>query len=292
MSWKNLVYAGMFCALLAVPAMAQPTITIDLVRDGGGLPMLDSNGDWQWVVQVVPDENMFTDPADDNPDRGTGGSVALEGGVIASDAALLGAVPVAANFPEDNPGAAITGVTAAGPGVTTDGNTLTAFLGSEFFNDNDADPNTDEPRDAVIITTEGPSTDGTLGSTLDLVGAHGGGARVAQAAQNFDGNTLTIRAEPLAGDFDLSGGVGGLDLAALADNFNLTGNWHEGDATGDGNIGGLDLAALADNFNLNQAVISFPGSGAGLGGGSSIPEPSSLMLIVLGGMLAALRFRR
>ncbi len=52
MSWKSFVTAGLLCAL-ASPVFAQPTLNIDLLRTGGGTPILDSNGDWQWVVTVT-----------------------------------------------------------------------------------------------------------------------------------------------------------------------------------------------------------------------------------------------
>ena len=39
MSWKSIVIAGLLC-VVASPAFAAPTLTVDLVRSGG-VPVLD-----------------------------------------------------------------------------------------------------------------------------------------------------------------------------------------------------------------------------------------------------------
>lgn len=128
----------------------------------------------------------------------------------------------------------------------------------------------------------------------------------------------------LPGDANLDGTVNGLDLSALAANWQ-TGDatWQDGDFNGDGIVNGLDLSILAQNWvsPLSAGGVSFDeqglnatahssdqlvatcccascliisgstmsGDGAGLGG---IPEPGAAALLLGGASVSLLRRTR
>lgn len=46
MSLKNILCVAALAAVTASPALAQPTLSVDLVRNGSGIAQLDANGDW------------------------------------------------------------------------------------------------------------------------------------------------------------------------------------------------------------------------------------------------------
>lgn len=98
------------------------------------------------------------------------------------------------------------------------------------------------------------------------------------------------------GDANLDGVINGLDLSALASNWQDTTGWAGGDFNGDDFVNGLDLSLLAANWQF--VAGSFGGGGVtfndaqvtgSLGG---IPEPGSGVLLVLGAALLARRRRR
>jgi len=77
-------------------------------------------------------------------------------------------------------------------------------------------------------------------------------------------------AEQIPGDTDGNDRVDETDLATLADNWGQSGGWAEGDFTGDGLVGPADAAILAANW----------GYGTGEQTGSSVPEPSTPVLLL------------
>jgi len=77
--------------------------------------------------------------------------------------------------------------------------------------------------------------------------------------------------------------VSTLDINELVPNFNGTGNWRGGDFTGDGNVNTLDINALVPFFNKSY------GSGGGVSG---VPEPSSVVLLLMAAMGMATAWRR
>ena len=280
MSWKNLASVAV-CALLASPALALPSLQIE----SGGL---DGNGDWVWNVSVTPEASFFVD----NPPNGVGGSIAVELGLTASGGSnLVGTPTTTANIEEENPGNHIFGWeveedTDPGAGVNMqpvglqvgtlagDTNEIFAALGTTYFTSGGA-------KQILTITTEGPSTAGSLTSSIDLNAL----SIIAQNDPNSTDDTSSFAAGSAsrtaqAADANLDGTVDGLDLSALATNFGTGNSWNEADFNGDGNVDGLDLSALATNFGAsggsNTPLNSVP-SGAGAGSGA-IPEPASIVL--------------
>jgi hypothetical protein len=78
------------------------------------------------------------------------------------------------------------------------------------------------------------------------------------------------------GDANLDGKVDVGDLSILLANYDRTGaTWGQGDFTGDGAVNVSDLSILLTNYDKTAS--------AGL---SAVPEPSMLVLVALGGVLA------
>ena len=80
------------------------------------------------------------------------------------------------------------------------------------------------------------------------------------------------------GDLDGDGSVGFLDFLGLANNFGTEGDYTSGDIDCSGDVGFLDFLALANQFGATAAEAA------------SVPEPSSLTLLMLG--LLAISKRR
>jgi len=80
--------------------------------------------------------------------------------------------------------------------------------------------------------------------------------------------------EPIANaDFDMSGLVDGADFLAWQQNAGGAGGLAQGDANGDGNINDADLAIWETQYG---------GPGGSLASLSTVPEPSALVLLLLG----------
>jgi hypothetical protein len=273
---------------------------------------LDASGNWIWNVTITP--------------TASGTPLAAELGFreTVTGAQLLSAAKNAATWDNDNPGTQIfnwetlvdvnpdPGVTNMRPvGVQTNcaaGCTVNNSLDEVFSALGSIDLTAGTAVQYLTITTAGPTVANPT-STLAVLGKYGTGGtngRIAEitgtTATNYSNFTGSATRTAFAGDANLSGGVTGADLATLASNFGKAGNfnWGHGDFNGStggtGEISGADLATLAANFGKSGGV-STPltvngvagGAGAGLDGGSAVPEPASIALCGLA-VLAGLGF--
>jgi len=124
-----------------------------------------------------------------------------------------------------------------------------------------------------LVIPDGQTVDVTVSLTKYLGGS---------SAQKFAPVSLSIYS-PWDGDANLDGKVDGIDVAKVALNWqksNMT--WQDGDFSGDGVVNGVDVSMLA--LNWQKGVT---------GGAAAIPEPSTVVMLVLGALcLVGYRMRK
>jgi hypothetical protein len=284
MSWTKSICYFAFCALLAAPAMAAPTLSV--TRSPG----VSATGGIQWTVGVTPDTAMFSDPAD-APDRGLGGATGIDVGFTLTGRDAATAVKNATNFDTDTPGNSTFGdETADGEGdfvgvqIGSNASNVYAGLGSVFFTSGGV-------KNALTIGTT-PINTANLTSTIAWGGAYNatGDAGTTHGIIAQDGAHFGVSGSSsftaLIGDVNLDGVVNGTDLGILSGNWLLTSrHWGQGNFNGqtDNVVNGTDLGILSGNW-----LATSPGSLAS--GAVAIPEPSTLMIVGLG--LAGLAYAR
>jgi autotransporter-associated beta strand protein len=106
----------------------------------------------------------------------------------------------------------------------------------------------------------------------------------------------------LSGDLNLDGSVDFLDLAKLAQSYNVTDGtrrWATGDVNYDGNTDFLDLAKMAQNYNTALAAPAVPGASVEFQADlarafAAVPEPGTISVLGIGALalLARRRNRR
>ena len=98
--------------------------------------------------------------------------------------------------------------------------------------------------------------------------------------EGFDTTTLTLTA-PLGGDANLDGSVNVSDLAVLAAHYrkNYSG-WANADFNGDGVVDVKDLAILAANYRQTSGGPSLDQAEAMFGLPQTVPEPSTVVMLV------------
>jgi autotransporter-associated beta strand protein len=116
-----------------------------------------------------------------------------------------------------------------------------------------------------------------------------------------DKNTVVAR-YTLSGDLNLDGSVDFLDLAKLAQSYNVTDGtrqWSTGDVNYDGNTDFLDLAKMAQNYNTALGAPAVPGASVDFNADlarafAAVPEPGTISILGIGAvaLLARRRNRR
>jgi hypothetical protein len=135
------------------------------------------------------------------------------------------------------------------------------------------------------------------GITSSFVAAHTTNTTVAcDLAQNISTTPFTwfgqtvnsgdvLVLPTLIGDVNMDGQVDSEDYFALTPNLGATGRtWGSGDLNGDGTVNSLDYYALTANLGKTVAGQS-PNIAQPNGGATVTPEPASLVLLALSGLL-------
>lgn len=299
MTMKSIVSAGLMLALVASSAVAQPSLTVDLVRNGSGNPVLDASGNYQWAVTITPDA--------------AGGPIGAEIALNNGGTDVLSATTDAATFDRDNAGAIPGGLNALLSAAVLADQAANNALPADAFNAPDGIVSAADGVYAALgsidlaaassdvtllnITTDGPATTTglttsltSLGAFSGLTGAGGtitGGAQynVAQNGTNnlFAGSTVSYTA--FGGDINLDGQVNFADVALFSPNFGsaVTSGWSGGDFTGDGLVNFADVTVISPNFGM-----SAPGAASA----SAVPEPTSALIAAVLGMFACVTRKR
>jgi hypothetical protein len=161
-----------------------------------------------------------------------------------------------------------------------------------------------DPGGTLLLAVEpgGTILASTLNSSLGLLAVDPttGNRTILSDATHGAGPTFTslndVAVVPLPGDANGDGMVNGLDINAVAAQWNHTGYFLMGDTNGDGMVNGLDINAVALHWQQHDIGVGRGGiGGGGLGGGageiSAVPEPSTSIMAAFGG-LALLLWRR
>jgi hypothetical protein len=299
------VLAGLF-GILTSPSLAAPAVDVYQVGTFAN-GHLNAAGDWVWRVRIhqsVPPVDLpDPDGGGPQPDPPAGSPLAVELGFLATGSALISATANTTEFNDPNPGNPIWGwenysdtngdtvidftpptddepiglqSNCAGGGCSEytpgdDPNTIFAALGSvDYHVDVDG-------KDFLTITTEGPSTTGSLQTTLQMLGTYGTGGNKGRIAElnpaftggvgsppisiNWDVYNSTFSRSAIAGDANLSGTLDSTDYDTWSQNVGVgTKHWFHADFNDDDIVDSVDLNILLDaagrpgDFDFSGAV--------------------------------------
>jgi hypothetical protein len=134
--------------------------------------------------------------------------------------------------------------------------------------------------------------------TLHAIGAgsnYGGGATGSTFDELRIGTTFAdvVPSFPVPGDTNGDGKVDLTDYNNIFNNFNLTGRTTaQGDVALSNGTQGADGKVDLGDFHLWKTHFPFPGSGSGAASNGSVPEPSTLVLALLGAIGCLARLTR
>ncbi len=118
-------------------------------------------------------------------------------------------------------------------------------------------------------------TFGTVNGGQDL-----GGLAGLDYVVRYDADAVVLVASAHDGDATLDAEVNVFDLVVLANNYGGSGKeWTDADYDGNGDVDVFDLVILANNYNWAE-------------GGAPVPEPMTLGLLAIGGLVALRRRRK
>jgi hypothetical protein len=292
MYWKRILSAGFAVCVLTSSVMAAPTITVTPGTTA------NASGNRVWTVRVIPDA------APDLPS-----SLAVELAFTMTPGSSAQPMSIVDNAAIDT--------NSSNPGALNDTwyfNETTAGSGTILWNTTDP-PNVADLAQNVGenpfmggASTEGLFTSGTnlfaaLGSTVISAGTtsvntlqivtQGRGGILTMGAGVVAQNEVQFAVAPqsfyVPGDFDGDGIVGTSDFNLLSFNFGdpAPPAWDGFQPVG-ALVGTGDFNNLSFNFGAGQSS----GSGAVVGDSNNVPEPSSAILLLLAGSLAAWTRRR
>jgi hypothetical protein len=279
--WK--VNFGSDGGYFPAPSVGGPELLIDLVRDGENRPVLDSEGRWQFNVTILPDESLFKDRDGDLPDKGVGGSTAIDLGLQVNDEHGFDNTTVSnlsanvsgqafENDPNwdgnavdalavDIPGISPYGCLVDCEGLDAVGHQIDAALGSIYFNSD----NGGLGHKLFSFSAGRPAIDSDFGGLtieIDVDGGYSGSYRVVQQKtigeqttfdrpEADDFFTFTVQ----IGDVNLDGVVDPNDLSILNSSMGTPGKWTDGDLTGEGWIDATDRDILLSILVPEPATV-------------------------------------
>jgi uncharacterized protein (DUF2141 family) len=146
-----------------------------------------------------------------------------------------------------------------------------------------------------LLTTGGyAATNYFVGETAGTPGFNtGAGASYTYTNYNVSSSGVNL-IDAEAGDINLDGKVDANDFGLFGPNYGtVTSGWTNGDFNGDGKVDANDFGLLGPNYGIGLSGPNPSGGISGLiGGGSPVPEPTSLGFLAVSGVAFIARRRR
>lgn len=272
MSWTKIAFLLSFCALLAAPVVAQPTIVL---RDTSATASSRT-----FSVYAVPDPSIFTvDTNSDTVNDSSGVAIevglGIDGGI--SSANIMGAPVQTEQFEDDgsdpvgNPGYDPFDSGAVVEGFSSTATSVFAALGSTGLENATNDFLLDGPAVAFTFTVDEQTTVGTFSGWDEQASSLTDG-KISQAGDVFfvGGNWGVF------GDFNFDNQVEDSDFATFALEFGKVDQFaNAADFNLDGEVEDSDFAAFALRFGLGTA-------GSIVASSAAVPEPTAIVLLGIG----------